>query len=909
MTKLSLFFIRFQPSHAMAASCLAPLLLVFLNLTFANRALHLPALVTQAWVGLVIVLGIAYACGMHRWALLKPQNLFRHFETFRVQQAWFLSILVLVWSLAWMVVWVTLPVGHLLRLLLPPAFFALTFISIGSADEHAKHLRKVLLASFVGLVALLAWNLATHTFMFDRLVSDFTGPLDVSGRHYQYVQVLHGWRGVQLWAEVGNLRTGFRHDVQGLELLRFIRAYGALPGALVCAAMFASWVALWRWLRAVKASESFSAEKKRFGLGLLAMLGVALALYVLFNFGISRLSFGVGVFELSRANLAVNLPWLMVVVSLGWVMSQAYRFGSTKEQASPGKNKWISTIGYGLLLCLTAFVLLLWSEYRRHSHDAELAASLGRLSGYSTREVIRNAEGKTIAENKLAYDVWVTPYEFWAPSLQNPKQAAQANINSSALNDTQREARLLEALTAWPQTQAIVKFRLAEWRKSKDDQSILAWAVPPEIAEKLKAQNIPGIKLKPRTTRHYPDGALYGNVLGFTGLSDPKQALEGMELAANRHLHTFSNQPDAKEADGITTTLVDNIQQTARDTLQTGVKAHGASGGAIVVVDVEKNEIAAMVSAPDFDPNEMSSYRNPYQPDRIINRAINKDFPIGHLISPLVVAHQLESGQTTLNTRVALGDGTLKVGDVVVKDAYRHDVLTVEEIIAKSSNVGLAKLMMQMPLPELERIHDTLGFSQPLRIYGLTGGLASETAPFSKWTPEMQAMPGTWIDANLMQVLRAYMPIANGGYLATPYITKTSLKANTPQVLKAATAAAIRQAMVQAVSITGTSPKAQIMGVEVAGKTSTMIGWNKSSEPVNKDLLRDTSVFVGMLPAAKPKWLVGVFLEFPSGKMKFAGDTAAPMFAKLADKALVLPGDRKLAPVIMRNDKRKPESF
>jgi cell division protein FtsI (penicillin-binding protein 3) len=886
-----------------------PILLGILNLIFANRALHLPALITQSWIGLVILIGMAYACGMHHLRSVKPQNFFRQFEIHRTQQAWFLWILVLVWSFAWLVAWVTLPVGHLLKLLLPPVFYALAFISIGSADAHAKLLRKVLFVGFVGLVSLFVWNLATHTFMFDRFVSDFTGPLNMSGRHYQYVQVLHGWRGVQLWGEVGNLRTGFRHDVQGLELLRFIRAYGALPGALVCAAMIASWVALWRWLRGVHITESvaetFSADKQRFGLALLAILGVALGLYVLFNFGISRLSFGVGVLALSWANLAVNLPWIMVVVALGWVMSQAYRFGGTKEQVGTGKSKWISMIGYGLLLCLTAFVLLLWSEYRRHSHEAELAASLGRLSGYSTREVIRNAEGKTIAENKLAYDVWVTPYEFWAPSLQNPKQAAQANINSSALNDTQREARLLEALTAWPQTQAIVKFRLAEWRKSKDDQSILAWAVPPEIAEKLKAQNIPGIKLKPRTTRHYPDGALYGNVLGFTGLSDPKQALEGMELAANRHLHTFSNQPDAKEADGITTTLVDNIQQTARDTLQTGVKAHGASGGAIVVVDVEKNEIAAMVSAPDFDPNEMSSYRNPYQPDRIINRAINKDFPIGHLISPLVVAHQLESGQTTLNTRVALGDGTLKVGDVVVKDAYRHDVLTVEEIIAKSSNVGLAKLMMQMPLPELERIHDTLGFSQPLRIYGLTGGLASETAPFSKWTPEMQAMPGTWIDANLMQVLRAYMPIANGGYLATPYITKTSLKVNTPQVLKAATAAAIRQAMVQAVSITGTSPKAQIMGVEVAGKTSTMIGWNKSSEPVSKNLLRDTSVFVGMLPAAKPKWLVGVFLEFPSGKIKFAGDTAAPMFAKLADKALVFPSDRVLSPVTISSDKDK----
>lgn len=903
---------RFHPSSNVVVILLIPILVGILNLIFANRSYHIPALISQVWVSLVMLVVLAYAGGMHRWQSLKPQNLFRPLNKFRTQQSWFLWVLVLVWSLAWLVVWVTLPVGHLLKLLLSPIFFTLAFISIGSADSHAKLLRKVLFVSFVGLVSMFVWNFSTHTFMFDRFVSDFTGPLDASGRHYQYVQVLHGWRGVQLWGEVGNLRTGFRHDVQGLELLRFIRAYGALPGALVCAAMIASWVALWRWLRAVKATESFSAEKKRFGLGLLAMLGVALVLYVLFNFGISRLSFGIGVLELSKANFASKLPWLMIVVALLWLLFHTYRFGNVKEQASPSKNKWISSIGYGLLFFLTAFVMLLWSEYRRHSHDAELAASLGGLSGYSTREVIRNADGKTIAENKLAYDLWVKPSEFWAASLLNPKKTESA-FRSSKLNDVERERRLLDVLTAWPQTQAIVKSRLAAWSKSKDDQSILAWAVSPEIADKLKAQNIHGILLKPRTTRHYPDGTLYANVLGFTGLSDPKHALEGVELAANRDLHTFSGQTDAKDRNGLTTSLVANIQQTSRVTLQAGVKAHGAVGGAIVVVDVEKNEIAAMVSAPDFDPNDMSSHRNPYQPDRILNRAINRSFPVGHLISPLVAAHQIETGRISLKTKVALDDGrtlgSLRVGGVVVRDSHPYGALTVEEIIAKSSNVGLAKLMLQMPMQDLQGITQTLGLGQPLGIYGLTGGLANETAPLSKWTPEMQAMPGTWMEANLMQVLKAYMPIANGGYLQTPSILKPGKYSQDLKVMSAETAMAIRQALVLAVSPIGAGIKAQVMGVEVAGKTSTMIGWDKSGQVDASKPLHDTAAFVGMLPAAKPKWLVGVFLEFPSGKMKFAGDTSAPMFAKLADKALVLPSDRKLAPVITSDNKSKPETF
>ncbi len=895
-----------------------PIPLGILNLIFANRELHLHVLITQAWIGLVLLLGLAYACGLYHWLSLKPHNLFRQFEAFRTSHAWLLWALVWGWSLAWLVVWVTLPTGHLLRILLPPVFFALTFISIGSADSHARLLRKVLLVGFVGLVSLFTWNLATHTFMFDRLVSDFTGSLDASGRHYQYVQVLYGWRGVQLWGEVENLRTGFRHDVQGLELLRFIRVYGALPGALVCAAMITSWVVLWRWLRAVQVSESFAADKQRFGLALLVMLGVAFALYVLFNFGISRLSFGVEVFDLSRDNVASSLPWVIVLVAFGWTAYKAFRSEVAKSNlkqcgklnSDSKKNKWISATGYCLMLCLSSFVLLLWSEHRRQDVEVELPYTRSGITGYSTRAIIRDAQGKVIAENKIAYDIWVTPSEFWAAGLLNPKKS-ESILSDSKLNDKERESQLLDALANWPQTQAIVRSRLANWPKSKIEISVLAWAVSPEIADKIRSLNIHSITLKPRTARHYPEGALYANTIGFTGLSDPKQGLEGIELAANPELRSVSgsHQPNASDKESLLTTLVANIQLASRETLQAGVKAHGAIGGAIVVIDVEKSEIAAMVSAPDFDPNDMSSYRNPYQPDRILNRAINKSFPIGALISPLVAAHQIESGVITHQTKVSLGDGSMRVGGVVVRDSHRYDVLSVEEIIAKSSNVGLTKLMMQMQIQDLQGITQTLGFGQPLRIDGLTSGLANEFAPFPKWTPEMQAMPGTWMEANLMQVIKAYMPIANGGYLQTPSILKPEKYSQDLKVMSAETALAIRQAMVLAVSPVGTGIKAQVMGVEVAGKTSTMIGWNKSLEPVSKDTLRDTAVFVGMLPAAKPKWMVGVFLEFPSGKMKYAGDTAAPMFAKLADKALVLPSDRKLAPVIIRGDKNKTESF
>jgi cell division protein FtsI (penicillin-binding protein 3) len=865
---------------------LLPFGVAFFN-DFVWSHVHSPnQTLAQIWTGLIVLCGLVYASGTLPHAALKPANLFRRAEALQRQHPWVIWVLMSGWSIGWMVALLTLPSGSFLKLLMLPVFFGLVWCSLKFGEADNSTLRKIMVFTLGACAGCLALLLNTSPFRLARLLSDWTGTLDLAGRHFQHAQVLKAWSVLQFWGSSRRPLESMHSNPDRLELLRFMAEFGVWPGALLGATLILGWWAVWSWLRRTVPGPAFTIEMRRMGFSLVLIHGLATVAYVLFNMGLTRQPFGGGLPPYSA-----QPAWWVLGVSLAWVVVRAIRTGQSPQAVPTGRRWWISLMGYGMagLALATAFLLL--NDIQRRAANY---IHLDNQSAYITRELVRDASRKVIAENVLAYDLWIKPSEFWAASLLNPKQSGPTEDSKQGHqpSDAERERILIDALAQWPQTQSLVKHRLVNWQKSKDSLAILAWAITPEIAVKIQALQLPGLLTKPRTSRQYPDGSLYAHALGFASLADIEHGQDGLELVANAQLVTVSSRPDANDRQGVSTTLVPEIQKAARDTLQVGIKEHRATGGAIVVIDVARNEVAAMVSAPDFDPNDRSSYRNPYQPERTLNRATSLSFPMGALISPLIVAHGIESGRITALTRVNLGDGTMRVGDAVIRDSSRYGTLTVEEIVARSSNVGLAKLSLQMPLSELQGINETLGIGRPLDIPGLTGGVSDDVPAWSQWTSQMQALPGNSIETNLMQVLKAYMPIATSGHLHIPtMLVRSDLNTNSKRVFSRETAEALRNALQMATSQIGTAPMAQVPSTTVAGKTATMTGGFWTDERTGKKISRsDTSAFVGMLPVNQPKWLVGVLLEFDHGKAKIAGLSAAPMFAALAHNALRDPG-------------------
>ena len=747
----------------------------------------------QAWTGALVFFGLTYASGLLPWAAHRPRHLLRPFAAYRTQHAWLLWLAAGTWTSAWALAWLTLPLGFLLLALVPVLFFGLVLRSLGHGDAHARTLRKGVLLSLLGLLACMTCYLALHPFRLARMVSDWAGPLDVTGRHQAYAQVLNTWRDLQLWGPAAQALSSDRINAQGTALLQFMTHYGAGPGALLGSACVMAWWALWCWLQQAPTGEHFSSAMRRMGLALLALHGISTVFYVLFNMGITRQTFG------SALPTGLGyLPWFLLTPALGLICWQAKRVPRTirsTTDASGIKNGCLSLAGYGLATVGISMALLIGNDYMRAAHFSQ-TIKLAHTNPPPERQPLLAANGDVLAHNEQAYDLWVTPSEFWGTSLLNPQSAAPTARPESTLNDEARQRRLLDALGPWPHIQSIVEYRLTDWPKSKASPVLLAWAIKPEVAKALRALEMPGIVLKPRPARHYPEGSLYAHAVGFVGLSDNTQGQDGLELTANRQLMARTTAGSGVLGpQGLTTSLVPHIQRAAYAQLHAAMAQHSATGGAVVVIDVEKNATVALVSAPDFDPNNASTFRNPYQPNRILNRAKYLPLPADAMLAPLYEAQRIATGHTA-------------------------------------------------PATQAQRLalYKTLGLDIPV-----------------------DAPVGAPVQVSLLQVLDAYIPLATDGYLSSAHPAQAI---HSLRVLSSATAALMRHNMPLATLKNGTL---------AAGIRVTLLDPNVNTS--------DTSVLIGMWPAAQPIWLVGLVLQFPHGKAPAAGWASQSLFTSLTKAA------------------------
>lgn len=464
---------------------------------------------------------------------------------------------------------------------------------------------------------------------------------------------------------------------------------------------------------------------------------------------------------------------------------------------------------------------------------------------------------------------------------------------ATGLTDAARQALLLDALSPWLLAVNSARERLAGMDRSAQGPKRLLWAQPKEVVDalqdRLKTAGLFGIDFKSRSARQYPQGELTANAVGFASLSTEGHGQEGLELALNRPLRaTF----EANKALGPVRTSLDiPVQRFADQALRAAMAQHGASEGAVMVVEVATSEVRAMVSAPAFDPNDSGSYRYPYRPDRLLNQAMARPVALGSLLTPLLVADLLQRGEVMPDTVVALeGAQGLRMGSQRVTDGNLATSATLAEIVAKSSNVGQAKLALRMTQMQLQALLTGSGLHGPSGMVGLLGGDFAKP-DWMAWSPELQATAGQTLSSTLARLVQAYLPVANGGVDRRLSLLSaddrwrgqgTAFTVPTRRVLSEQTACEVRRMLHQAAGITGTAPQAQVVGVSVAGKTGT-----NTHLPVTEKGGRmryqpqSDALFIGMAPAETPRYLIGVQLGFADGSPRFGGQVAAPVFAQV----------------------------
>ena len=543
-----------------------------------------------------------------------------------------------------------------------------------------------------------------------------------------------------------------------------------------------------------------------------------------------------------------------------------------------------------LVALLGAFATLIGRSLYLQAFNNEFLGDKGRarfervIDISATRGRITDRHGDVLAVSTPVRSIWAIPEDVQLAPAQARSLAALLEIDVREINR-----------------------KLATER----DFVYVKRQLPPDLADRVTALKLPGIHQKNEYRRYYPAGEVMAHMVGFTGVEDTGQ--EGIELAFDSQL---AGKPGARrvikdrrgnvvedvesirppqEGKDIVLALDSKLQYLAYSHLKQALQEHRAKAGGVVVLDARSGEVLALANLPSYNPNN----RVKLVGAQLRNRALTDSFEPGSTLKPFTAALALDAGTVRFDTPIQTAPGKMTIGSATISDAHVHGVLTVAQVIQKSSNIGSAKLALALKPEEMWAMFDSLGFGAPLKL-GFPGEVGGRLRPAKSWKPIEQATMayGHGISVTLIQLARAYQVFARDGDLVPLSLARLNVPPLTgKQVFSAQTAREVRAMLEMAVQPGGTAPKAQIAGYRVAGKTGT-------AHKVEGGAYANKYVasFVGFAPASEPRLIVAVMIDEPSNGKHYGGDVAAPVFAQVMAGSLRTLGvapDAPLKPLLM----------
>jgi cell division protein FtsI (penicillin-binding protein 3) len=441
-----------------------------------------------------------------------------------------------------------------------------------------------------------------------------------------------------------------------------------------------------------------------------------------------------------------------------------------------------------------------------------------------------------------------------------------------------------------------------------------------EVAAQVKALGIKGVFDRKEYKRLYPEGEAAAHIVGFTNVENIGQ--EGIELAFNEKLagksgtrRVIKNRLGQVVEDmGQTVLPIDGqdiqlsidskVQFFAYQKLREAVQTHKAAAGSVVVIDVQSGEVLALANYPSYSPDKRGSLSGA----QLRNRALTDTFEPGSTMKPIVIALALERNLVKPETPIQTAPGKLPMGGHVISDAHPHGVLTVNEVIQKSSNVGTVKIALQMPAQAMWEMFTQVGLGQKPQV-PFPGAVAGKLRAPNTWLPIEQATMsyGYGLSTSLFQLTHAYTLFAREGLMLPVSMLKHGEHEviTGQRVLEARHANAVRSMLHTVTLPGGTAQKAQTIGYSVGGKTGT------AHKTEGKGYGRKyRGFFVGLAPIDSPRIAVGVMIDEPSNGLYYGGDVAAPVFSQTVQQTLRMmgvPPDMTVKPQVVA--KVEPESF
>lgn len=528
-----------------------------------------------------------------------------------------------------------------------------------------------------------------------------------------------------------------------------------------------------------------------------------------------------------------------------------------------------------VLICLVLLIMLGVKLVRLMTFEQDFLAKQGHLRSdrviteYASRGLIFDRNHRILAESMPSANVGVRRQDF-------AKVRAHAAEIAKILNITKQD--VIKNLTT-----------------KRNFLVLQHWLAPDAIAE-IKAKHWHFLEIDSLEKRYYPFSYATASLLGMVNASGFGQ--EGLERAYDKMLQSVSGKvlvennlkgefvqaktklKDTRQSQGLQLTIDAQMQTIAYDELTQGLADFGAESGSVTIIAPKTGEILAMVSAPSFNPNNVSNLNF----NTVRNRALMDLFEPGSTIKPFTIAAAFASKQYNMDSLVDTGTGKLNLYGYQISDETKmHGLLNIPNILKKSSNVAISKIGLSLPPNLLPELLINLGFTKPaLNFPGEAVG--NINARSWQYKVEQAALAyGYGINASALELAHAYAILANAGVDPGLHLTLPYSK-NQRQVIASSTAKQIMTMLEGVVEPGGTAYAARIKGVKVSGKTGTTRIATKGGYQARKYV----ASFIGMFPAENPEFLVLVVVNKPNLRYYFGGRSAAPIFARIGKKLVRL---------------------